>query len=263
MTLEDYQRKRKFSQTPEPSGEIKLSQGGPLRFVVQMHHASRPHYDFRIEAAGVLKSWAVPKGPSINAQDQRLAVQVEDHPIEYGSFEGIIPKGNYGAGTVMVWDEGIYFERNSSTREDSEAAVLKGLEQGHITLLLEGQKLQGEFALIRLKDKDPKSWLLVKKRDQFASHIDITREARSVKTGRTIEEIAAQAPSRGDVWLPARTTESDSPRGLPKKKVAIPLSSTPPPFSETPKFEKIPRRNKPMLPTPFAEPFDQSGWIFE
>lgn len=261
--LEDYNRKRIFAQTPEPKGE-KGTGSGPLRFVVQMHHASRLHYDFRIEVDGVLKSWAVPKGPSLNPQDQRLAVYVEDHPIAYGSFEGIIPKGNYGAGTVMVWDEGTYVERGSQGREDSEKAVLKGLEKGHITIVLEGIKLQGEFALIRLKDKDEKSWLLVKKRDSYSSYKDITDEDRSVKTGRSIQEIAAEAPEQGAVWVPAQSRKLEpSKRPATKKGMTVPKASHPKSFAKELKKEKIPRRNKPMLPASAKEAFDQDGWTFE
>ncbi|MGE0633536.1 MAG: DNA polymerase ligase N-terminal domain-containing protein, partial [Pseudobdellovibrionaceae bacterium] len=150
MSLRVYNSKRKFDQTPEPKGKIYKKGQGHLRFVVQMHSASRLHFDFRLEFGGVYRSWAVPKGPSLNPLDQRLAVFVEDHPIEYGSFEGIIPKGNYGAGTVMIWDEGTYVERGSEGREDSEAAMLKNFEKGHITFVLEGKKLNGEFALIKL-----------------------------------------------------------------------------------------------------------------
>lgn len=271
MTLEDYNQKRKFAQTPEPPGEVQAGQG-PLRFVVQMHEASRLHYDFRIEAGGVLKSWAVPKGPSLRVQDQRLAVQVEDHPITYGSFEGIIPKGNYGAGTVMVWDEGEYSERHSSSsssRQETESLVLKGIEQGHLTMILYGEKLQGEFALIRLKEGDPKSWLLVKKRDSYASFADITLENRSVKTGRSIEEIAAQAPAEGNVWLPGRQPTENSgrlrkDRNSQESRKDIPPPSVLPGLSRlSPSSEKIPRRIKPMLATVFSFPFDQVGWIFE
>lgn len=259
MGLDDYNRKRKFDQTPEPFGE-KASGTGLLKFVVQMHHASRLHYDFRIEVDGVLKSWAVPKGPSLNSQDQRLAVYVEDHPIAYGSFEGIIPAGNYGAGTVMLWDEGTYIERNSSGREDSEKAVLAGLEKGHITLILQGQKLQGEFALIRLKENDQKSWLLIKKRDAFAGYQDVTKLDQSVKTGRTIQEIAQESPQKGDVWLPTRKKNLDL---APKVRSHRPEASLPQEIQSETKVEKIPRRNKPMIAASSLEPFDQEGWLFE
>ena len=256
MALDDYNRKRNFEQTPEPVGEIAAGQG-PLRFVVQMHEASRLHYDFRIEAGGVFLSWAVPKGPSLNVQDQRLAVFVEDHPIAYGSFEGIIPKGNYGAGTVMLWDSGTYVERGSTARDDSEKAVLKGLRDGHITMVLEGQKLKGEFALVRLKDADEKSWLLVKKRDEYSGYADITRENLSVKTGRSIREIAAEAPEKGQVWLPARGAAGVG------KKAAPPAAGVAPQEKVQPTPEKFPRRMKPMLPTSRDEVFEQEGWVFE
>lgn len=255
MSLDEYNRKRNFKETPEPSGQA-IQGNGPLHFVVQMHQATRLHYDFRIEVDGVLKSWAVPKGPSLNAQDQRLAVFVEDHPLAYREFEGIIPKGNYGAGTVMVWDEGTYLERNSASRGESESAVLKGLELGHITLLLEGHKLRGEFALIRIKEGDPKSWLLIKKRDEYASYTDITRENRSIKTGRSIEEITLQAPGQGAIWLTASV--------LPQKKTIPPPGQPPANPSSDPVFpERFPRKNKPMLPILGKHAFDQEGWIFE
>ena len=124
---------------------------GPLRFVVQLHRATRLHFDFRLELDGTLKSWAVPKGPSLDPQERRLAVMVEDHPLEYESFEGIIPKGNYGAGTVMVWDNGTYYSRQTPDREQSEKVLLEGLEKGHITFILEGKKLRGEFALAKIE----------------------------------------------------------------------------------------------------------------
>ena len=146
MTLKKYREKRKFQETPEPEGGQHEGRG-PLRFVVQLHRATRLHFDFRLELDGTLKSWAVPKGPSLDPQERRLAVMVEDHPLEYESFEGIIPKGNYGAGTVMVWDNGTYYSRQTPDREQSEKVLLEGLEKGHITFILEGKKLRGSLPL--------------------------------------------------------------------------------------------------------------------
>src|ERR1043166_7897141 len=148
MGLKVYQRKRNFSQTPEPRGKTIKKAAGQLRFVIQMHAATRLHFDLRLEFGGVFKSWAVPKGPSLNPLDQRLAVFVEDHPLEYGSFEGIIPKGNYGAGTVMIWDEGTYHSRQTSDRVESEKVLSEGLRKGHITIVVDGKKLKGELALV-------------------------------------------------------------------------------------------------------------------
>ncbi len=203
MSLRVYNRKRKFDQTPEPKGIKERGKGG-LRFVVQMHDATRLHFDLRLEFDGVFKSWAVPKGPSLNPLDQRLAVFVEDHPIKYGSFEGIIPKGNYGAGTVMIWDQGTYVERGSKGRADSERAMMNNFAKGHLTFVLNGEKLKGEFALIKLKkaNEGEKAWLLVKKRDQYSTYkrTEIP-DNLSVKTGRTLEQIAEESLAAGDVWL--------------------------------------------------------------
>ena len=165
----------------------------------------------------------------------------------------------------MVWDEGTYHERNSKTRQESEKAILKGMEKGHLTLILEGEKLRGEFALIRLKDSDQKSWLLVKKRDEFSSYADITRQNLSVKSGRSIQEIAQQAPSRGDVWLPARTQEPNSKGGgnKPQKIKKPPASLEPSDPVPEPIPEKFPHRNQMMLPATFKDIFDQVGWVFE
>ncbi len=191
MSLAPYRKKRKFKRTPEPKGK-KSANKGPLRFVVQKHDATRTHYDFRIELDGTLKSWAVPKTPSLNPLDQRLAIRVEDHPLEYGKFEGVIPEGNYGAGAVIVWDRGTYQERHSEGRAQSEKALREGLLKGKVTLLLSGEKLQGEFALIRLKKKgkekgDP--WLLIKKRDEHAVYRrSEPDQGRSVKSGRLLSD---------------------------------------------------------------------------
>lgn len=201
--LGEYQAKRKFTQTPEPAGKL-IRPKGPLVFVVHKHAASHLHFDLRLEMGGVYKSWAVPKGPTLNPSEQRLAVRVEDHPMEYGKFEGIIPEGNYGAGTVMIWDRGTLqsradIDRKKSDRKASEKELLAGYDEGHITFVLQGEKLKGEFALVRIKKGDAKTWLLVKKRDSFASSKTLLAD-RSVTTGRTMPEIAAEAQGEGKVW---------------------------------------------------------------
>src|SRR6476661_3026337 len=152
MSLSLYQKKRRFEETPEPSGKQKSSKG-ELRFVIQKHDASHLHYDFRLEMEGVLKSWAIPKGPSMNPEDKRLAMMVEDHPYDYKDFEGIIPEGNYGAGTVIVWDEGTYepLEPTGDKAKD-EKALLKQLKSGSVKINMHGHKLKGEFALVHLKN---------------------------------------------------------------------------------------------------------------
>ncbi len=213
-----YQRKRRFDRTPEPKGKPGKGKS-PLRFVVQKHAASRTHYDFRLEIDGTLKSWAIPKGISLDPTDQRLAVQVEDHPIEYGAFEGVIPKGNYGAGTVMIWDRGTYAERTKN-----------GLDQGHITFILQGEKLKGEFALIRLKGRDPKAWLLVKKRDEFMRKGEDLAEEVSVLSGRTMKQIAEQSVKKRDIWIPRQGKKESIPqrRILPMiAKISVAFQSGP------------------------------------
>ena len=167
MSLKTYDRKRNFGETPEPSGKEKRSKG-KLRFVVQRHEASTLHYDFRLELAGVLKSWAVPKGPSLNPADKRLAIEVEDHPLSYRTFEGTIPEGSYGAGRVTIWDEGTYHAAETDDASKGEALLLRGLKEGSIKFVLEGKKLRGEFALIKMKGRQKGAWLLIKKKDGAA-----------------------------------------------------------------------------------------------
>src|ERR1041385_8635623 len=198
MALEEYRRKRDFTKSPEPSGEkIPAKQSKKLFFCVQKHLASHLHYDFRIEWNGVLLSWAVPKGPSLDPKTKRLAMHVEDHPIEYGTFEGVIPEG-YGAGIVMLWDQG--------TWEPESEDISKALAKGDLKLKLDGYKLKGSWALIRTlgyggggEHGDSKSWLLIKHRDDWAGDVDITTFAPlSVKSGLDLPEIlAADNP---DVW---------------------------------------------------------------
>jgi bifunctional non-homologous end joining protein LigD len=188
MSLEAYRRKRRFQQTPEPEGRT-APRTGELRFVVQEHHATRLHWDFRLEMSGTLKSWAVPKGPTFDPNEKRLAVPVEDHPLDYMDFEGVIPKGNYGAGTVMVWDRGTY--------ESLEGEAQKGYDSGKLAVRLAGKKLRGEFHLVRTKMGGQTQWLMFKKRDADAVEgWTLPRPSRSVKTGRTIEEISGEETAR-------------------------------------------------------------------
>ncbi len=179
MSLTTYIKKRNFKKTPEPKGEGKPSSKA-LSFVVQLHDASHLHYDFRLELDGVLKSWAVPKGPSLNPKEKRLAVQVEDHPLSYGKFEGTIPKGNYGAGTVEIWDKGTYTP-DPVVASDSSAILRKGLRSGSLKFTLHGKKLNGSFALVRLKDGKEKNWLLIKHNDEYASSGKTKQSDKSAK----------------------------------------------------------------------------------
>jgi len=183
--------RRNSAQAAEQEPEQEPSRD-PLRFVVQKHQASQLHYDFRLELDGLLKSWAIPKGPSLDPADKRLAMMVDDHPFDYRDFEGVLPAG-YGAGTVMIWDEGAFVALNQTEREASEEAFRAGLERGQFTFIVAGQKLKGEFALVRFKRAGEKTWLLVKKRDSFASTDDVTEQDRSVRSGRNMEEIRSDS----------------------------------------------------------------------
>lgn len=185
MDLTKYHRKRNFDSTTEPIGEIKKSKN-ELIFVVQKHAASHLHYDFRIEINGVLKSWAIPKGPSMNPEDKRLAIMVEDHPIDYKNFEGAIPEGNYGAGTVIVWDRGTYSLVDLQNGEKVENKFKEDLSNGNLNFILNGAKLKGEFTLIRLKIKQKNAWLLIKKEDEYASKTDILKKNKSVISNLTL-----------------------------------------------------------------------------
>jgi DNA ligase D-like protein (predicted 3'-phosphoesterase) len=188
-SLKDYQQKRDFRRTPEPSGGPGPGSREPI-FVIQKHAARRLHYDFRLEVDGVLKSWAVPKGPSTNPQDKRLAVPTEDHPLEYAAFEGVIPEGEYGAGTVMVWDTGPY--QNLTEKQGVPLPMAEAVAHGHVKVRLEGRKLKGAYALSRFKTGKDESWLLIKADDAEADpgRNPVATEPQSVITGRTIEEIA-------------------------------------------------------------------------
>src|SRR5262245_61423036 len=187
--LELYRKKRDPERTPEPFGGARHTRSG-LAFVVQKHAARNLHYDFRLEMDGVLKSWAVPKGPSLNPADKRLAMMVEDHPYDYRNFEGVIPKGNYGAGTVIVWDEGTYEGLEPGSKSQQEKTLLKQLKAGSLKVRLHGKKLKGEFALVKLKSAEENAWLLIKHNDKYAKAKDVTSSGKSVLSGKTIEQVA-------------------------------------------------------------------------
>jgi DNA ligase D-like protein (predicted 3'-phosphoesterase) len=187
MSLDEYERKRDLSKTPEPgAGHGKRNRAKDPIFVVQQHAARRMHYDFRLEVDGVLKSWAVPKGPSLDPSVKRMAVPTEDHPIEYANFEGVIPPGNYGAGRVIVWELGVYAALG-------DAPMAERLRKGHVSFVLVGDKLKGAFALTRFRGGDDESWLFVKKDDDYADRKTdiVTARPESVISGKTIDEIAA------------------------------------------------------------------------
>jgi bifunctional non-homologous end joining protein LigD len=187
MSLATYNKKRDFKATPEPSGK-EVKDGKKLIFVVQRHDASHLHYDFRLELDGVLKSWAVPKGPSLYPKDRRLAVQVEDHPVSYATFKGDIPAGNYGAGHVDIWDKGTYEPVDDNGEEVTPKEFLKLLEEGHLRFRMKGKKLKGTFKLFRMKEDD-KNWLLMKSDDEYATDepydIEASPATKAVKKKRS------------------------------------------------------------------------------
>lgn len=189
--LADYRRKRDFRKTSEPQGGDGGGDSAPC-FVIHKHDASRLHYDFRLEVNGVLKSWAVPKGPSTDPRERRLAVAVEDHPLDYRDFEGVIPEGEYGAGAVLIWDAGTY--RNITEKDGETIPMQKALEEGHVDVWLEGQKLSGGYALVQTRRHEGKDWLLVKMADEAADarRRPTSTEPKSVVSGRTIEQIAEE-----------------------------------------------------------------------
>ncbi len=191
LSLTEYREKRDFRKTSEPTAGERQAGDEPM-FVIQKHDARTLHYDFRLEVDGVLKSWAVPKGPSTNPRERRLAVAVEDHPMDYADFEGRIPNGEYGAGAVLVWDRGTY--RNLREESDEPASMVEALRDGHVAVWLEGEKLRGGYALIRTGKGDDNRWLLIKMKDDEAdASRDVTAtQPESVLTGRTLEEIAQQ-----------------------------------------------------------------------
>jgi DNA ligase D-like protein (predicted 3'-phosphoesterase) len=187
--LEAYRRKRDFAKTSEPSGSGRKKTEGKPRFSVQKHRSKRLHYDLRLEVEGVLKSWAVPKGPSLDTKTKRLAVPTEDHPLDYIDFEGTIPEGEYGAGTVIIWDIGTY--ENTTKIDEVEVPMAEALKKGHATVFLSGEKLKGGFALTRTGRGKNERWILVKMKDDWARpDLDILEaEPDSVLTGRSVDKV--------------------------------------------------------------------------
>jgi bifunctional non-homologous end joining protein LigD len=240
MSLKEYERKRHFDSTPEPPAKLETKAGH--RFVVQMHRATRLHYDFRLELDGVLKSWAVPKGPSLDPADKRLAMEVEDHPVSYYDFEGIIPENNYGAGSVMVWDMGTWEPLSPVTVEgkyvpasDQEARTM--LSKGDLKFRLNGERLKGDFALVKMRGRRAGSkgneWLLIKKHDEHeVEDYDIDQYDSSVLTQRSMDEIAGDEgsaewrsrPAGGGrvkaAWLSDAIAKYDKKKAADKKQTA-------------------------------------------
>ena len=224
MKLKEYREKRRFEVTPEPQGTDGAHKQGsePLIYIVQKHMASQLHYDFRLEWRDVLLSWAVPKGPSLDPSVKRLAMQVEDHPVEYSNFEGVIPAGQYGGGTVMLWDTG--------TWQPDEADVDSSLQKGEIKFTLHGKKLKGSWVLVRTrgfgKNPDHSAWLLMKHRDQYASTKDVTtEETRSVVSQRLLADIARD--DGGDVETASKGDPAVKGRRASSTKPASPIKRTP------------------------------------
>lgn len=239
MGLAKYHAKRKFDQTPEPDGTSGVSDSEALHFVVQKHNASHLHYDFRLELDGVLKSWAIPKGPSLNPIDKRLAMAVEDHPYDYRTFEGTIPEGNYGAGTVIVWDEGTFTLEGLEEADKTtvEHAFRKALKAGKVKLVIHGTKLNGIFTLVQKPgkyDEEGNSWLLIKHQDAYAIDGDIREQDRSVRSERSLDDIA-----KGTLPPIDQAAIEDAPKA------------------------SLPKKLKPMLATLVDTPFDRDGWVFE
>lgn len=249
MSLKQYHKKRDFNKTSEPnSGKAKTS--GKLQFVIQKHDATRLHYDFRLEMNGVLKSWAIPKGPSTDPKTKRLAMMVEDHPFDYKNFEGIIPKGEYGGGTVIVWDQGTYEPiEKIRGKKAQEKYLLEQLHSGSLKIILHGSKLKGEYALVKTNGMGENGWLLIKHKDDYASTTDITKKDKSVLSEKTIKQVEKTSDK---VWQNGR-----------EQAKSVEISTDVKALLKKAKKSKIPIGMKPMLATLVDEPFDDPNWIYE
>lgn len=256
MALEKYNEKRKFDKTPEPKAKVARSKSG-LRFVVQRHAASRLHYDFRLEMSGVLKSWAVPKGPSLNPSDKRLAMMVEDHPYEYRTFEGTIPKGNYGAGEVEIWDEGTYEALQKKSNLKDESVLLKELAAGSLKIIMHGKKLKGEFALVKIKSSaDDNAWLLIKHKDEFATSSPYNAEEHVNKNSKVTAAVLEKESKKKYRTQPEKS-ETDK---IAEQEEVSRRKNYSPYLSGAKKLDKF---YKPMLASQHNAPFNSEDWIFE
>lgn len=264
MKLSEYNRKRDFNKTKEPEGKVKKS-GKELHFVIQKHAASHLHFDFRLEIDGVLVSWAVPKGPSADTSVKRLAMHVEDHPMDYIDFEGTIPKGQYGGGTVMVWDTGTYLAEGIDTVEESEKELRKMHREGNIKIVMNGSKLKGSYHLVQMSGKD-KEWLLLKGKDEYANKKEF--DQHSVLTGRTLDEIAGD--KEPEVWQSnkkAKKAASPQPERIEEdasvthRTVQSDFTASDVEGAKT--LKKFPADWKPQLATLTDEVFDNEEWAFE
>jgi bifunctional non-homologous end joining protein LigD len=268
MKLEEYNRKRDFKKTAEPKGKVKKS-GKELRFVIQKHDASRLHYDYRLEIDGVLVSWAVPKGPSADPTVKRLAMHVEDHPMDYIDFEGTIPKGQYGGGTVMVWDTGTFLAEGSDDPVESEKMLKKMLKEGNIKAVLNGKKVKGSYHIVKIKGKDDSGdpWLLMKGRDDYADGKEF--DQTSVLTGRTLEEI--ENDKKSDVWKSNRAEkDTDYNKNILEEDETVTAETetssvtfTPQDVADAKPLKKFPDHWLPQLASLTDEVFYNDDWVFE
>ena len=267
MSLEKYAKKRDFTKTTEPKAGQSTDKN-KLRFVIQKHDASRLHYDFRLEMEGVLKSWAVPKGPSTDPKTKRLAMMVEDHPYDYLLFEGIIPQGEYGGGTVIVWDEGNYEPIEAiKGKKAQEKNLLKQLKEGSLKIKLHGKKLAGEYALVKTNGMGENGWLLIKHKDEYASATDITKKDKSILSGNTIEMMEKNSRKvwKGGQEQTIKNTEVPLKKKAEKQiEKALEISEfTVEAILKSTKKTKIPEGIKPMLATLAEAPFDDPEWVYE
>ncbi len=262
MALTEYKKKRKLDKTPEPAGG--KSDAKALRFVVQKHEASHLHYDFRLEMDGVLKSWAVPKGPSLNPTIKRLAMMVEDHPYDYRDFEGIIPEGNYGAGTVMVWDEGTYHaaEGGFENKKAEDKNLQHQLHSGKIKFTLSGKKLKGEFALVKASSRGENSWLLMKLKDKYATTDDILVKEKSALSGKTLDQIKKNPKRNHGRKAVKRSTKSKATPPKERIKTTKKHADLDGELDKAPDA-KLLSKVSPMLATLVDKPFDLPGWLYE